>query len=589
MKVGVLSPTTSQLVEKMAALFPEGVDLIGPQADDRHYWNNCRLRLDGWEELGLKVTIIEEPYDRLDFHGYDLLIESVETFQYSKNWRSHCLRLECPVMLKVCWTDNPQNLLPRNYLKKMKDFPVLLEMPTHAPNWRAAGFQDVNVIPNPVGDWWFQQEWTGEKEQVLFVLSGTDSWRGNDLSVVGLDLWERLCTRFPGKTYHHDGHKNGYKTPREMAKLFSESRIFVNFDRPYGLGERPLTLAFTEALSAGLPVAARSVPGLSYHQYIDANGICSNDFETICSFIERCLTDLEFARRCSVRSREIGWQAFSFDSLRPQYAKVISRTQSIFAATQQRRKRSLATLTSWLPTRTRDSSAQPVEVFDRLSDLYRKRCPPGYTIAKQVGSFYSSEEYWEKFREWESTPDSYSIRDKAFVESVFKMDGADVVNIGCFYPWAEIEWGGRARQWTAIDINADVLDRAKGILDKYSNHRVTFLKKDVTEPLHLGRRVDCVLDLSTGDQLNPGKLWNVLCNYIRLSNRLVMAYDATKEPLAVFDFEHYGFNAMYNPKTICDVLASAGYGILDHRPFHYHNRSYVTAELSPARVGGDHR
>ena len=145
MKVGVLSPTTSQLVEKMAALFPEGVDLIGPQADDRHYWNNCRLRLDGWEELGLKVTIIEEPYDRLDFHGYDLLIESVETFQYSKNWRSHCLRLECPVMLKVCWTDNPQNLLPRNYLKKMKDFPVLLEMPTHAPNWRAAGFQDVNV------------------------------------------------------------------------------------------------------------------------------------------------------------------------------------------------------------------------------------------------------------------------------------------------------------------------------------------------------------------------------------------------------------------------------------------------------------
>jgi len=29
MKVAVLSPTTSQLVEKMAVLFPEGVDLVG--------------------------------------------------------------------------------------------------------------------------------------------------------------------------------------------------------------------------------------------------------------------------------------------------------------------------------------------------------------------------------------------------------------------------------------------------------------------------------------------------------------------------------------------------------------------------------
>ena len=29
-KVGILSPTTWQLVEKMAALFPEGVEAVGP-------------------------------------------------------------------------------------------------------------------------------------------------------------------------------------------------------------------------------------------------------------------------------------------------------------------------------------------------------------------------------------------------------------------------------------------------------------------------------------------------------------------------------------------------------------------------------
>src|SRR5262249_32013039 len=159
-----------------------------------------------------------------------------------------------------------------------------------------------------------------------------------------------------------------------------------------------------------------------------------------------------------------------------------------------------------------------------LSELYEKRCPPGYAIEKRIGDFYSDQEYWEKFRAWESTRDSYSIRDKDFVESVFKVDGADILNIGCFYPWAEMAWGDRARQWTAVDINEDVLSRARQTLAQYPNHNVTFLKHDVTMPLYLGRRVDCVLDLSTGDQLDPRRLWGVLCNYIRLSDRLIMAY-----------------------------------------------------------------
>jgi hypothetical protein len=580
MKVAVLSPTTSQLVEKMAALFPEGVDLVGPQSDDQHHWNNCHSRLDGWKELGLKVRIIEEPYDSVSFHDYDLLIESVETFQYSKDWVNHCCRLECPILLKACWTDKPGAFFPPAYVKKVRDFPILLEMPAHAPNWKGAGFRDVNFIPNPVGEWWFRREWTGQKEQVLFVLSGKDSWRGSDLSVVGFDLWERLCDRFPGKTHHHDGN-NTYRTPQQMTELFSESRVFVNFDRPYGFGERPLTLAFTEALSAGLPVVARDLPGLNYRQYIDTNGACSQDFQAICSFIERCLTSLEFARRCSVRSREIGRKAFSFDSLRPRYAELISRAEGVFADRERHRKRSFAFLTSWLPSMSRNNTPRPVEVFDRLSELYEKRCPPGYTIETKIRDFYSSQEYWEMFRAWERTRESYSIRDKNFVESVFKVDGADIANIGCFYPWAEIEWGQRARQWTAIDINGEVLDGARRALGEYPTHRVTFLQHDVTTPIYLGRRVDCVLDLSTGDQLDPRKLWNVLCNYIRLSDKLLMAYDATNEPLAVFDFEHYGFNGLYNPKTISDVLTSAGYRIFDHRPFHYQNRSYVAAELLP--------
>lgn len=358
MKVAVLSPTTSQLVEKMAALFPEGIDFVGPQADDRLYWNNCHLRVDSWRELGLKVTIREEPYEAFDFSEYDLLVESVETFQYSREWRKHCLRLECPIVLKACWTGSPEKTLPPRYMDKARHFPILLEMPAHAANWKAQGFTDVNVIPNPVGDWWFEREWTGDKEQALFVLSGKDKWRGinrqdldwkTDPSWLGLDLWDELCRRFPGRTHHHDGDK-GYRTPQQMTELFSESRLFVNFDKPYGLGERPLTLAFTEALSAGLPVAARDLPGLNYHQYIDSNGVCTEDFEKICSFVDKCLSDKEFARGCSIRSREIGRQSFSTESLRARYADIVSRAQATFTRTPSRRRRTKGLVTSWLGT-----------------------------------------------------------------------------------------------------------------------------------------------------------------------------------------------------------------------------------------------
>jgi hypothetical protein len=351
MKVAVLSPTTSQLVEKMAVLFPEGVELIGPQADDRHYWNNCHLRLGSWNALGLKVTIKEQPFEDLDFGAYDLLIESAETFYYAKDWSKHCLRIDCPIVLKACWTNTPIGLLPSRYIEKVRNFPVLLEMPVHARNWRRSGFRDVNFIPNPVGEWWFDREWTGEKEQILFVLSGKDSWRG-DSTVCGTDWWDKLCKRFPGRTYHHDGHV-GYRTPDQMAELFSQSRVFVNFDKPYGFGERPLTLAFTEALSAGLPVAARDLPGLNYRQYIDSNGLCSNDFEALSSFVERCLTDKSYAKDCSVRSREIGRLAFSYSSLRPKYEVLFSRAQDAFADSVQRGKKSFSFPGSSLPLRLR--------------------------------------------------------------------------------------------------------------------------------------------------------------------------------------------------------------------------------------------
>ena len=309
MKVGILSPTTWQFVEKMAALFPEGIEVAGPLSDDLHYWNDYRRKSGEWEELGLKVLLNLAPYRDLNFSKYDVLIQSVETFSYSKDWANHCHRIECPLLIKACWTRDPLAVMPADYIERVRDYPVLLEMPAHAPLWRSAGFSDVNVIFNPVGDWLFAREWTGKKAQVLFVLSGLGNWRsGGDC--YGLEIWEKLRRAFPGRTYHHDGHEC-YRTSKEMAELYSESRVFVNLDRPYGQGERPLTLAFTEALSAGLPVVARDLQGLSYKDFIGANGICTNDFQEMCAFIDACLSNLDDARKCSSLSREIAHKSFS--------------------------------------------------------------------------------------------------------------------------------------------------------------------------------------------------------------------------------------------------------------------------------------
>jgi glycosyltransferase involved in cell wall biosynthesis len=327
--VGVLSPTTWQLVEKLASLFPEGVEVVGPLADSGHYWNDYRRKIGEWEDLGLPVRLHLTPYEAVDFSAYDVLVESVETFAYAESWRVHCERLECPILLKACWTRSPVEVVPLAYVEKTRAFPVLLEMPAHAPAWREAGYRDVNVLPNPVGWWWFHRAWTGEQERALFVLSGAGEWRGSEPSWFGWEIWDELSRAFPGRTYHHDGHVS-YLTSREMTDLFGSSRVFVNLDRPYGQGERPLTLAFTEALSAGLPVVARDLPGLSYKTLIDGNGVCTNAVPEMCDFIERCLDDREFARACGERSREIAVTTFSQHALRPRYDELIGRARTTF-------------------------------------------------------------------------------------------------------------------------------------------------------------------------------------------------------------------------------------------------------------------
>jgi glycosyltransferase involved in cell wall biosynthesis len=330
MKVGLLYPTVGALCEKMAALFP-GLTVIGPPCDDLYKWDSRILplakaiaRQDEWRDLGLDIHFEEKPYSQCDFSKFDLLIESVETFNYAQDWKNHCERVECPIVVKGCWTDGPWHF-PQNYIDRIRKFPVMVEMPAHFDAWSGT-FPDATCIPNPVGDWWFEKQWTGENEAALFVLAGKDLWRPADKTVCGVDWFEKLSERFPGQMHHHDGAME-FKTGREMTELFSKYRVFMNLDRE---GARPLATSFTEALAAGMPVVARDHPSLSYGKYIDGNGICTDDFDKMSLFLAQCLTHSDYAEQCSRRSREIALEHFSVEKIRPIYEAAAERARALF-------------------------------------------------------------------------------------------------------------------------------------------------------------------------------------------------------------------------------------------------------------------
>jgi hypothetical protein len=300
----------------MAAIFP-GLTVIGPPCDALYSWDKRILnlakakdRVKEWQEVGLDLHFEEKPYSECDFSKFDLLIESVETFDYAADWKNHCHRVECPILVFVCWYDGP-GYLPSNYREKIKNLPIKVGMPSIVPSWKSA-YPQAEFGPLPVGNWWFEREWTGLREEALFVLAGKDLWRPADKSVCGVDLFERLSERFPGRMHHHDGAME-FKTSKQMAEMFSQYRVFVNLDGP---GGRPLCTSFTEALAASMPVVARNP---SYRDYIDGNGICTDDFDQMFYFIDRCFEKIEMARDCSVRSRQIGKACFSTEVVRPYY------------------------------------------------------------------------------------------------------------------------------------------------------------------------------------------------------------------------------------------------------------------------------
>jgi hypothetical protein len=330
LKVAVLSPTVLAIYEKMAVLFPdEGIDVVGPRIDDNppERLFEIQRRVREWAEVGLQIRFVDKPYSEIDFSGYDLLIETVETFQYAEDWKNHCTRVECPIIVSSCWYDSPRTLIPSGYIEAVRKFPVVVQMPANLAGWRASPFADVTAIVNPVGEWYFDEPWTGDNGKALYVLAGKDLWRPADKRVLGLDIVERLQERFPSRILHHDGAVN-YLTPKELGKLYASSRVFLQLDDPDS--GRPLCGTFTEAVAVGCPVLTKSSTAMDYTKYVNGNGLMTNDFEQMCTFINLLFTDDSLAQIASHNGREIGREHFSYAAVRPQYDALIHRAQEAF-------------------------------------------------------------------------------------------------------------------------------------------------------------------------------------------------------------------------------------------------------------------
>lgn len=325
MKIALSFPTTVQLVEKVGAIFKE-IHLIGfngEYADNENRYHN-----DEFEKLGIKIHYHPEPYDDLNPKDFDLLIDSWETRVYRKEWREESLRWNIPTILKVLWFAYPKEeaKLTEDEISKLNKSVVSTENYVLADRWKSVGLNNVEVLLYPPGNWWFENEWIGEDDRILYILSGVGKYR--DVVSTGFDLWNEIELALPNKTYHQDGQKN-YISSMDLSLMVKKFRCYTNLDR--GLQARPLCLVFTEALSAGIPPLIIRRGNVDYHRYIE-NGVSGYICDDLHELIEKTkvlLRNHDLAKGMSIETRNIAKKHFSEDVLKPKWDAAIRLAQKV--------------------------------------------------------------------------------------------------------------------------------------------------------------------------------------------------------------------------------------------------------------------
>lgn len=281
MNVAMIYPAHVSVIEKTAALFGN-LDVL--MVSETHDANRGRIEKEG-SELGFSTRwiLLEEA----NLGSYDVLVDYWESRQWEPRWRELSWEIDVPRIIRVGWfSPGTISLEPRDREMFARSV-VTTESMVAADQWVAAGVRDAYFLPWYPGDWYFEQEWTGEDARALFVLAGAYEWRGGPDRQPRLRDWLKLTESVPG--FHLDA-ADRYRSSLELAGEMANFRCYVNLD--CAASSRHLCLSFTEALAVGLPCLVIDRPEHDYRIHI-RHGVSGYVCRDLADLMERAMALIE--------------------------------------------------------------------------------------------------------------------------------------------------------------------------------------------------------------------------------------------------------------------------------------------------------
>jgi SAM-dependent methyltransferase len=156
------------------------------------------------------------------------------------------------------------------------------------------------------------------------------------------------------------------------------------------------------------------------------------------------------------------------------------------------------------------------------------------------------------------------------------LEGADVLNVGCFEPVDEMHFAHRVGSWTAIDVNPDAVDVAERILGREISERlrerVRFRVEDALKLSFADASFDVAVSFSTIEHIpgaeNRRKALLEMVRVLRPGGHLVVTVPNRYSTFLLAHLRNrrtqsdYGYSYLYSPFELKRELRSLGLNIV---------------------------
>ena len=263
--------------------------------------------------------------DFRDLDNFDLMLDVAETNNYILNYFRVAENWNIPRVRKILYTVSQKELSFKTvlryikrgkwisthdlvkYLRKFEHYPLVYENPVLQRAWSSYKFKNGRVILNTV-DPWFTSKWIGDKKSVFAMYNGAFSWRkhAKETQIIA-DVFSKI------DGYLHDAYLK-WLSLKDLILLMSHYRVYFEI----GAG-RPLTLAFQQAMSLGMPVVVYNKGPTCYSDIIHhgINGFTCptiNGVEACCKLL---LKNYDLAKHIGKNARETAEQLWSTKVIKP--------------------------------------------------------------------------------------------------------------------------------------------------------------------------------------------------------------------------------------------------------------------------------